>query len=171
MATAGPVARKHHRCGSSMTSQLLKAAWGPVSRALGRDNPAYGPKRSMAAWWHSVPDSGCRRGLLDRRDCPLRPADTLNHIASVAPTAAANRVVYRHGSLSEWYANGPLGVEHGFARDQRRWLGPPSSRSKPGVASAQITTIRADWCSIKAATGRWAARASIRARLRRTGRR
>jgi hypothetical protein len=32
----------------------------------------------------------------------------------VGPVASANRVSYRRGPLSEWYANGPLGVEQGF---------------------------------------------------------
>lgn len=35
-------------------------------------------------------------------------------VAHVAPTARANRVLYRHSGVSEWYANGPLGVEQGF---------------------------------------------------------
>src|SRR5262249_17812832 len=38
----------------------------------------------------------------------LRNADT------VAPTAIANRAEYRRGSLTEWYVNGPLGLEQGF---------------------------------------------------------
>ena len=32
---------------------------------------------------------------------------------------AANRVVYRHGSLEEWYVNGPLGLEQGFTLGAR----------------------------------------------------
>ncbi len=39
---------------------------------------------------------------------------SLRALAPAAPSAKANRVVYAHGSLSEWYANGPLGVEQGF---------------------------------------------------------
>src|SRR5437588_56072 len=35
-------------------------------------------------------------------------------IVAVAPTARANLVVYRHRGVSEWYANGPLGLEQGF---------------------------------------------------------
>ncbi len=30
------------------------------------------------------------------------------------PRASANRVSYAHGALTEWYANGPLGIEQGF---------------------------------------------------------
>lgn len=32
----------------------------------------------------------------------------------VAPQAQANRVEYRRGTLTEWYVNGPLGVQQGF---------------------------------------------------------
>ena len=35
-------------------------------------------------------------------------------VGQVAPTPHANRVLYRHSNLSEWYANGPLGLEQGF---------------------------------------------------------
>ena len=35
-------------------------------------------------------------------------------LAQVAPSAHANRVLYRYPGLDEWYANGPLGFEQGF---------------------------------------------------------
>ena len=33
---------------------------------------------------------------------------------AVAPTGSGNRVLYRHGSVNEWYVNGPVGLEQGF---------------------------------------------------------
>jgi hypothetical protein len=38
------------------------------------------------------------------------------HVLPVAapPSIQANRVDYRHGSVDEWWANGPLGLEEGF---------------------------------------------------------
>ncbi|HXB65535.1 MAG TPA: hypothetical protein VNV42_11745 [Solirubrobacteraceae bacterium] len=39
---------------------------------------------------------------------------TLASLARVAPSAHANRVLYQHPDLDEWYANGPLGIEQGF---------------------------------------------------------
>jgi hypothetical protein len=53
--------------------------------------------------------------------------DTLAALRPVAPTASANRVLYRHGALSEWYSNGPIGLEQGFtltARPAGRQAGP-----------------------------------------------
>jgi hypothetical protein len=35
-------------------------------------------------------------------------------VKAVAPQAEANRVEYRRGGLTEWYLNGPLGLEQGF---------------------------------------------------------
>ena len=32
----------------------------------------------------------------------------------MAPSSSGNRVVYQHPGISEWYTNGPLGLEQGF---------------------------------------------------------
>ncbi|HWG09225.1 MAG TPA: IPT/TIG domain-containing protein [Solirubrobacteraceae bacterium] len=37
---------------------------------------------------------------------------------AASPTAQANRVTYARGTLSEWYANGPAGLEQGFTVDR-----------------------------------------------------
>jgi hypothetical protein len=39
-------------------------------------------------------------------------------IGAAVPVARGNRVTYRHGSLDEWYVNGPLGLEQGFTLRQ-----------------------------------------------------
>ena len=46
----------------------------------------------------------------------------LDPVAAVAPTGAADQVLYRHGSISEFYRNGPYGLEQGFTV-----LGPQAS--------------------------------------------
>jgi hypothetical protein len=50
---------------------------------------------------------------------------------NVAPRAAANRVEYRRGALTEWYVNGPLGLEQGFnlARSPGKNQGEPLTLS------------------------------------------
>jgi hypothetical protein len=40
--------------------------------------------------------------------------DDSTAVIPVEPHAAANRVEYRRGDLTEWYVNGPLGLEQGF---------------------------------------------------------
>ena len=39
---------------------------------------------------------------------------SLRAVGGVAPRAQANRVSYARAGLSEWYVNGPLGLEQGF---------------------------------------------------------
>lgn len=51
-------------------------------------------------------------------------------VAPVAPTAAANRVTYAHGPVTEWYANGPLGLEQGF-----------DVRTPPAAAGHQLAIV------------------------------
>ncbi|MEA2315394.1 MAG: hypothetical protein QOI03_2086 [Solirubrobacteraceae bacterium] len=38
----------------------------------------------------------------------------LHRVAPASPSANANRVLYRHASVGEWYVNEPLGLEQGF---------------------------------------------------------
>ena len=38
----------------------------------------------------------------------------LRSAGTVAPRASENRIEYRRGDLTEWYVNGPLGLEQGF---------------------------------------------------------
>ena len=44
-------------------------------------------------------------------------------IGAVAPTGAANQIVYRHGFASESYRNGPYGLEQGYTVRQRPQTG------------------------------------------------
>ncbi len=50
------------------------------------------------------------------------------------PRASADRVSYSHGSLKEWYANGPLGLEQGFVVSAR-----PSAGSGPMTFSLALS--------------------------------
>jgi trimeric autotransporter adhesin len=40
--------------------------------------------------------------------------ETLQAAGTLKPRAHANRVEYRRGALTEWYVNGPFGIEQGF---------------------------------------------------------
>jgi hypothetical protein len=57
--------------------------------------------------------------------------DISQKVAPVSPLASLNRVEYQHGPLTEWYVNGPVGLEQGFTLDS-----PPS-----GSANGQPLTI------------------------------
>ena len=139
MVAAGPVAREHVSR-SAASSRLPVAAWGPVSGALGRDDPAYraagagagfvvrNPRQRLQARFSAAGVSvQSGQALLGLRLSGYGYGGSLRALAAVAPTASANRVSYHHGPLSEWYANGPLGLEQGFTlavRPAGRRVGP-----------------------------------------------
>jgi hypothetical protein len=66
-------------------------------------------------------------------------------VGHVSPSAHANRVLYRHSSLSEWYANGPLGVEQGFtiARSPAGHTAGPLTLSIALSGNAQVSLASA----------------------------
>jgi len=49
--------------------------------------------------------------------------DGLGAVTAAIPRARSNRVEYRRGALTEWYVNGPLGLEQGFTLNK-----PPRSK-------------------------------------------
>src|SRR5437588_3924353 len=108
-------------------SGLPLAARGPASAALAKDAAAYRVVGSSGGYRASNPaqrlserftpgavlvgSRGVQVGL------SLRAAGygaNLHELPGAAPRAGANRVLYRRGAVSEWYANGPLGLEQGF---------------------------------------------------------
>jgi len=109
------------------TTRLPVAALAPVSRALGQDDPSYRAQRSAGALIAVnaaqrlraqfergtvvVSTGGLSLGLR-LRAYGYGAAD--QQLAAVAPRVAADRVVYGHTGVTEWYANGPLGLEQGF---------------------------------------------------------
>ena len=56
--------------------------------------------------------AGATRLGLNVRD--LGYGASLRAVGTVAPHMSSGRVVYTRKGLSEWYANGPLGLEQGF---------------------------------------------------------
>ena len=65
----------------------------------------------------------------------------LRAVGAVAPRAVAGRVVYARsgsGSVSEWYAAGPLGVEQGFTVARR-----PSGSHEPVTLALGVRGLRA----------------------------
>lgn len=126
-----------HVSPSAPRARLPLAAWGPVSRALGGDDPAYrattagaglavhNPRQRLTARFSSAGLSIQSRSLrLGLRLRGVGYGNDLRLVGQVSPTAAANQVIYRHRQVSEWYANGPVGLEQGFTLN-----GPPGTRS------------------------------------------
>jgi hypothetical protein len=109
-------------------ANLTLAAQGQISAALGADSASYrvSVSRAGASTLHNPAQhlgatfslsglklsSGAVTLGLGLREIGYGSAR--QSIAAIAPAAHANRVVYSHPQLSEWYVNGPLGLEQGF---------------------------------------------------------
>jgi hypothetical protein len=121
---AAPIAGATRQAG---LARLPLAAQGQVSAALGADTPSYHLARShggveglnraqrlatrFARAGVQVSSAGTTLGLSLRG---IGYGRSLTPVAPVTPTFAANRVLYAHPQVSEWYVNGPLGLEQGF---------------------------------------------------------
>jgi hypothetical protein len=106
---------------------LPAAARGPISRALGAEDSAYWVSVSGGAFTAASRPQGLdarfdRSGVLIRSG-PIRLGlhlqaagygASLRSPGETRPSAHANRLTYAHSGLSEWYENGPAGLEQGF---------------------------------------------------------
>jgi hypothetical protein len=54
------------------------------------------------------------RGTLAMSLSAIGHGRTLRAVSAAAPTESANRALYSHGAISEFYDNGPYGLEQGF---------------------------------------------------------
>ncbi|PYM71174.1 MAG: hypothetical protein DME03_19960, partial [Candidatus Rokuibacteriota bacterium] len=118
-------------------SDLPPAAPAQISAALGRDHSGYhalargggfraeNPKHSLVADFASSGVKvivGTATWSLALRGYGY--GDELQAVSAVAPQAMANRVEYQRGALTEWYLNGPIGLEQGFTLAR-----PPAERT------------------------------------------
>jgi hypothetical protein len=142
--SAGTTHVRARRSSHAGLQSLPVAAQAPVSAALGAEGQAYRVSRLKGQFTASSPvqhlhASFTRSGVSVRsgtatvglRLLAVGYGSTLAALARVAPSAHANRVLYRHPGLDEWYANGPLGLEQGFtiARAPRGYTDGPLTLS------------------------------------------
>ena len=134
-----PAVARQSRSAAGLSSLPL-AARGVASAALGAANPAYrvsGSARETTAY-NPAQRLGMRfspagvdvRGQAGTVGVSLHAIGYGNRVAPVSsaqPRAHSNRVVYEHRGVSEWYANGPLGLEQGFVV------------ARPSGAGSQVT--------------------------------
>jgi hypothetical protein len=106
---------------------LPDEAQSSISATLGRDLPAYCAKPAGEDFVTENPQQHLSaqfsaRGVRVRQGSAswaisVRAygyGDTLRPVPATAPMAQQNRVEYRHDFLTEWYVNGPAGLEQGF---------------------------------------------------------
>jgi hypothetical protein len=119
--------RSHESFSHESLLRLPLSAQGPVSAALGADAAAYRVSAEQGGFGASSPAQRLsarftRSGVSVRSGAAeialsLTAAgygSMLTSVGTVAPSAHRNRVAYGHPGVSEWYSNGPLGIEQGF---------------------------------------------------------
>jgi trimeric autotransporter adhesin len=124
-------------------SNLPVGAQSSISAAVGRDDAAYAMRRQGEGFHAGSPRGGLAADFTSG-GVKLRASRTqwrmafvgygygeaLRSSAPVAPQAKLNRVEYRRGELTEWYVNGPGGLEQGF-----------TLAAAPGKSNGQPLTI------------------------------
>jgi Putative Ig domain/FG-GAP repeat len=122
-----PVAFAHSAVSHDDFSSLPLAAQGPISAVLGAHNAAYHTRATAGGFQAGNPaqrlhesfsasTATVRSGKISF-GLSLRAAGygkSLQSVRGVPPTAGADRVTYAHRGVTEWYRNGPIGLEQGF---------------------------------------------------------
>jgi hypothetical protein len=136
------------RAGSAAGAAVPATARAQVSAALGAARPAFGirstragglvasnPAQGLSASFAPAGVSVAKEGLnlhLSLRSVGFgEGARRQRALAAAAPRARANGVTYARGAVSEWYANGPIGLEQGFTL----------KRAPAGAASGEPLTL------------------------------
>ena len=131
---------------AGVLSDLPIEAQATISAVLGRDQRAYhawpegeaihlintrhGLKAVLTAAGVELESAGTRLRLRLRA---VGRGAKLEALAPASPKATANRIEYQRTALTEWYVNGPLGLEQGFTFE-----------SPPGHATGEVLTLALD---------------------------
>lgn len=133
---------------TSRLAALPPAAQGVISATLGRDDvhyhatarkDGYGAKNTPHGLGVDFLSSGVFvRGQGGAWGLTLEAYgydDRLQPVEPATLTSKANRIEYRRGQVTEWYINGPLGMEHGVTIDAP----PPGERGESLRLSFSLT--------------------------------
>ena len=113
--------------GTQGLSNLPPGAESGVSAAVGHDTPGFAARPEAQGFSVTNPKDHLTAGFT-AAGVDVRKAggfwrmtwlgygygNSSEAAGLVAPQASANRVEYRRGPVTEWYVNGPLGIEQGF---------------------------------------------------------
>src|SRR5579872_2608100 len=124
--SAPSLVHKHQRAALDM-SNLPPEAQSRISATLGRDDPNYAVRvqdgRTQAKNVHqsftaefTSDGVAVRAGAAHWRMAlsAYGYGSALKAVEHANPRTDSNRVEYRRGSITEWYVNGPAGLEQGF---------------------------------------------------------
>jgi len=138
--------RSDRRLASTDLGSLDEAAQSVISETIGRDTRGYrahasgvgfrveNPRHQLVADFDSkgvAIHAGCTTWRLALRAVGF--GNDLKAIDEAVPEERLNRIEYKHKWLSEWYANGPLGLEQGVTVYE-----PPARRSNQPLTIALV---------------------------------
>ncbi len=130
-------------------ADLPPAALPAISSTLGRDDAQYGMRKTADGYSarnapnHLAAHYAAKGVEIGSQNANVgfefqgwgygeHPAN--KNKAAVSPSVNANRVEYRRGALTEWYVNGPLGIEQGFTISQPPAALPDSNHDALDIA-------------------------------------
>jgi trimeric autotransporter adhesin len=130
---------------ASGASSLPAAARAGISAALGREDRSYeiarhggeltatNPEHELSAVFKAG-GVNIRTGKADLGMTMLSYGygERMRSVGPAVPQASANRVEYKRGGLTEWYENGPLGMEQGFT------LAEPPAQKRAGALTIAL---------------------------------
>ena len=125
---------------SQQNASLSARTQAQMAALIGRDNPAYhiqshaGGFRMASKTSNVTGEFMADRAMFKQQDSSwgmtlrgIGYGEKLQALQRTQPQGRKNRVEYRRGRVTEWYANGPLGIEQGFTIDKA----PGASNGKP----------------------------------------
>jgi hypothetical protein len=131
LAPAAPSGRRQAMWPGAQSRTLVPTSLAPVASAsIGASDRGFWPVRRGASlltrgggihgtFTASGATLQVAKGTLGLSLAAIGRGRRLQALPAVAPTVAADRVVYRHGPIVEFYRNGPYGLEQGFALARR----------------------------------------------------
>ena len=136
---------------------LPLAARYAVSAAIGRDRQAYHFTENTEGLRGNNPDQSYEMGFSDKaveigaegRQWGLSlsgwgyGADR-HPVEPAKPVATGNRVEYRREALTEWYVNGPFGLQQGFTLESKPSVGRPGEELRLSLNLVGGLTARVD---------------------------
>jgi hypothetical protein len=172
----------HPRAQSHPPATLPASLAPTASSSIGASERSFWPARhgasllASAGGLHSTFTAGGVRmrvaqGSLELSLAALGRGARVERIAPVAPRAVASEVLYRHPSVTEFYRNGPYGLEQGFTLPSRPSAGAGSLVLSMRLAGSLIPRQAGSEILFRTATGATALRYGQLSAVDATGRR
>jgi hypothetical protein len=134
---------------------LPASALGRISAAVGAEDPAYRVRLGSDGALDAMSTPQRLAASFDSAGVTLRSGsikaglrlaatgygESLRPLGGVVPSSLANRVSYARDGLTEWYANGPFGIEQGFTVDRGPALGKSTSLALSLAVSGDVRAV------------------------------